>query len=270
MQKLSNKKFLRVVSILLVLLLLAKLISLAIWWYLPSEGVELNAKKSYRAKYQRVDFSNMLVYAKVADTPAKQEASSYNIDNLILRGLYGSRFHGFAIVAKKASPKVTDIVAVGEIYEGYTLKEIALTQVLFSKNAKDYVLALETTSKLNTSDVVKKVEHQETAQTQTKEVTKADINFYAKNPKDIWKDIAIREVVKNGKIAGFKVNRIKKGSKFAELGLEEGDVIIRANNEELNSYSDAIKLYKNINNIDVLELVVQRNNQEKEIIYEIH
>ena len=267
MQKLSNSKLLSTATRLLILLLVAKLISLGLWWYLPSEGVELNAKKSYKAKYQRVYFSNMLVVSKVPDAQAQKETSAYSIDSLILKGLYGSKSYGFAIVAKKASPRTTTIVSVGELYEGYKLIEIDLDQVIFSKNAKEYVLALESSGKLKTSDVMKKVTNEEPA---NKEVSKTDIDYYSKNPKEIWKNIAISEVRKNGKIAGFKVNRITKGSKLATLGLEVGDVIIRANNVELTSYNDAIKLYKDIDNINVLELVVQRDNQEKEIIYEIH
>jgi type II secretion system protein C len=267
MQKLSDSKLLSTATRLLILLLVAKLISLVLWWYLPSEGVELNAKKSYKAKYQRVYFSNMLVFSKVSDVQAQKEASIYSIDSLILKGLYGSKSFGYAIVAKKASPKATTIVSVGELYEGYKLIEIDLDQVIFSKNSKEYALALEASGKLTPSDVMKRVANVEQ---ESKAVSKTDIDYYSKNPKEIWKNIAISEVRKNGKIEGFKVNRITKGSKLATLGLEVGDVIIRANNVELTSYNDAIKLYKDIDNISVLELVVQRDNQEKEIIYEIH
>ena len=101
-------------------------------------------------------------------------------------------------------------------------------------------------------------------------VQKNDISFYRKNPDKIWQDVAISEVVKGKKIAGFRVDRIKKDSKIAQLGLQKGDVIIQANNMKLDSYQAAMDLYKNIDTIDTLELVVLRNNQEKEIIYEIH
>jgi len=273
MQKLSSAKLLEIFTVLLSLLLAAKLISLAIWYYLPSEGVELNAKKSYQAKYQRVNFSNMLVYSKVTDTYKevnKVTSTSFSINSLILKGLYGTRSSGFAIVAKKSAPKKTSIIEIGEVFAGYKLKEIELKQVIFTKNSKDFVLTLEEISKVKASDVVRKVRKKVIQEGEATPVSKKDINYYSKNPSKIWKDIAIREVKKNGKITGFKVNRIKKNSKIAELGLEVGDIIIRANNIELKSYNDAIKLYKDIDNIKTLELVVLRNNQEREIIYEIH
>ena len=275
MQKLSNTKLLSIVSLLFVLLLLAKMVSVALWWYLPSEGVELNAKKSYQAKYQRVNFSNMLASAKISTTSETPKATTqtkkaYSINSLTLKGLYGTESNGFAIVAKKANEKETSIVAVGEEYAGYRLKEIELTQVVFTKGKKDYVLALEKLEDKKVSQAIKRVKHKKSAQVDEHIVTKQDIHSYSKNPSKIWKDIAISPLKKSGKIVGFKVNRIKAGSKMAMLGLKKGDVIIRANNVQLSSFNDALKLYKDIDKIDTLELVVLRNNEEKEIIYEIH
>jgi len=273
MQKISNTKLLPVITTLLILLLVAKLIALVVWWFLPTEGVELNAKKSYQAKYQRVDFKNMLIRAKV-DAPtavSKTTTSAYSINSLVLKGLYGSKYHGFAIVAKKSAPKQTTIVGVGESYAGYKLKEIALTQVIFTKAGKEYVLALPKDTKNNYAKTVQRVNQStDTTALSEKRVSRQDIRHYSKNPTQIWREIAIAPVMKNGKIDGFQVNRIKAGSKMAELGLQRGDVIIRANNIRLSSFNDAMKLYENINNIDTIALVVRRNNQEKELIYEIH
>ncbi|MDQ7067484.1 MAG: hypothetical protein Q9M40_05685 [Sulfurimonas sp.] len=47
MQNLSNAKLLSTITKLLILLLIAKIIGILVWWYLPSEGVELHVKKSY-------------------------------------------------------------------------------------------------------------------------------------------------------------------------------------------------------------------------------
>ena len=271
MQKLSNVKLIAQVSKLLVLLLIAKIIALGVWWYLPNEGVELNAKKSYQAKYQRVQFSNMLIHSKAADVSAlqKAKAKAYSMNNLLLKGLYGSKFNGFAIVAKKSSPNKTEIIGVGESYEGYVLKQIGLHNITFVKAGKEYILSLKESNK-KMSDVLQRVQETISESEYEKQVTRADIKHYSNNPTQIWKDIAIMAVKnKNNKTVGFIVNRIKKNSKMAMLGLKKGDVITKANNVKLSSYNDAIKLYENIDKIDTLALTIQRNNQEKEIIYEI-
>jgi type II secretory pathway component PulC len=66
------------------------------------------------------------------------------------------------------------------------------------------------------------------------------------------------------------VTKIKQGSKFSELGLKVGDIILKANGLELKSYKDAIKIYQNIDKLDTIVLLVKRGKQEKEIIYEIN
>ncbi len=275
MQKISSNKLISNVTTLFTLLLLAKLISLVVWWFLPSEGISLNAKKSYQATYQRVDFKNMLARAQVKKSTTTAQAqtnntSAYSINSLILKGLYGNQTHGFAIVAKKSAVKKTTIVSIGEVYAGYKLKEILLDKVIFTKSGKEYVLKLASSSKSDLSKSVTRVKQQNSADMNEHSVSKQDINFYSKDPSRIWKDIAIDPVKKNGKIEGFRVRRIKPNSKMAELGLKKGDIIIKANNIRLSSFRDAIKLYKNIDKINTIELVVLRNNQEKEIIYEIH
>ena len=86
----------------------------------------------------------------------------------------------------------------------------------------------------------------------------------------IWKNISIHEVKKNGKINGFKVNKINQNSVFAKLGLKEGDLIIKLNNKKLDSYREALKIYKHIDDLDSVQIVVMRNNQEVELVYEIN
>jgi len=270
MQKISTNRVISIVTTLFVLLLVAKLLSLVLWWFLPSDGVELNAKNSYQVKYQRVDFKNMLIRTKVIAPQKKKVATAYSINSLLLKGLYGSQFNGFAIVAKKSSPKKTTIVSVGEAYSGYRLKEIQLQGVIFTKGGKEYLLALESRLTPQSKSTIKRVKSSDSDIVSEHSVSKEDIHYYSKNPSKIWKDIAIDPLKKDGKIVGFTVRRVKPHSKMAALGLKKGDVIIRANNIKLTSYRDAIQLYNNIDKIDTIELVVLRDNQEKEIIYEIH
>ncbi len=268
MIKLSNSYMLRVVIRLLVLLAIAKGISLVIWWFLPSDGVELQVKDNYKPKYQRVDFKNML--NTVTSTPSKsvgneKSTAGISITNMVLKGLYGKGSKGFAIVALKSSPKNTSIVSVGDVFSGYTLKTILSNGVAFIKAGKEYVLNMEETKAIKGSITAVVKDDGE-----PKDVSRSDINFYAKNPKQIWKDIAIKEVKNGNKIEGFKVTRIKKNSKMDRLGLKKGDIIIKVNNVELKSYKDALDIYAKIDKLKSVEIVVMRNNQEQELVYEIN
>jgi general secretion pathway protein C len=272
MIKLSKNSFLNLLVPLVGVVLVAKMVGVGLWWYLPDQGEELRVKESYTFPYVRVDFKNML--PKKASLAKKKEvftpSQALNINSLILKGLYGIDQTGFAIIAKKSSPKKTTIISVGEQFAGYTLKMVAIDYVVLQKQHKEYILKLEKRATKPSTTFVKNVANTQEDDSNEYKVKKQDISYYAKHPSKIWRDIAIDEVKKDGKIIGFKVKRIRPKSKMATIGLKVGDLIIRANNVELQSYRDAIKLYKNINKIETLELVVLRNNQEKEIVYEIH
>ncbi len=267
MSKVSNS-YLNVVVKLLILLAIAKAISLALWWYLPDSGVELTAKKNYNPPYVRVDFKNMLAsMSKVTqnETTASQSNNSVGITNMLLKGLYGNKTKGFIIVALKSHPRKTTLVSVGEKYSGYRLKSILPQGALFEKGGKNFILKIAQKK----SKIGARITHISN-DSGLHSVARSDIKFYEKNPEQIWKDISIMEIKDGNKINGFRVTRVRRGSKMDKLGLKRGDIIIRANNVELNSYKSVFDLYKKINQIDTLQLVVLRNNQEKELVYEIH
>ncbi len=275
MLKISSSSLLNIATKLLIILVVTKASSLALFVYLPSDGVELVQKQNYQPMYQRVDFKNMIKSTqKVKTKVVKSEiTSSISITNMILKGLYGTSNSGFAIVSLKASPKKTSIVGVGEIFSGYRLESIHSNSVIFSKSNKDYVLELEKLKE--NKSYIKRVHRKNSSNVRVdndepKAVSRDDIASYAKNPKQIWKDISIIPLKKGRKIDGFKVTKIRRGSKMAQLGLQKGDVIIRANNIELKSYKDALNLYSKIDTIDTMQIVVIRNNQEKELVYEIN
>ena len=269
MKKLSKNTLLKIFLTLFTLLFITKALSIALWWYLPSARVNFKEKKSYKPNYTRVDFKVMISNPARIKTVVPQQivtsSGGISITNMLLKGLYGSGKEGFAIIALKSSSHQTSLVSVNEIFSGYTLKEIRKESVLFTKNTQEYILNMKEGKQIQKKSVtyVKPLSSEPDFQS----VSRNDIRFYAKNPDKIWKDISIVPLSNH---RGFKITRVRRGSKMDTLGLRQGDIMIRANNADLKSYKDAISLYKKINTIDVLELVVLRNNQEKEFIYEIN
>ena len=266
MQKLSNASLVRMITKILILLAIAKVFSLLIWWFLPGEGVELQVKKNYKPSYQRVDFKNMLVSPASAKAKAENQTSvsGINITNMVLKGLYGKGDKGMAIVALKSSLSKTSVVAVGEVFSGYTLKTILLDAVVFTKDDKDYTLTMGKVKGMGKSSISTVAVEQT-----NKQVARKDINDYIENRKDIWKDISIDALKDGDSIKGFKVTRINPKSELASLGLEKGDVIVAANNVALNSYKDVLDIYKNIKKLKTIQLIILRDNQEQELVYEI-
>jgi general secretion pathway protein C len=85
----------------------------------------------------------------------------------------------------------------------------------------------------------------------------------------IWRDISISQHRSNGKLDGFRINYVKKGSDFEKLGLRRGDILKAINAQELNSMGAAMEFYKEINNIENLTLTIERDGRSEELEYEI-
>ena len=270
MKNLSNNNFLNILIVLLFLTVLAKFISVILLWFLPSKSEEFVYKSVKSMPYRSVNFKHLIKsssHQKVQSIAPKKQDS---IKNMILHGLYGNSEYGYAIVATKSNPKITEIISIGEKYKGYTLQRIALTYVVFTKNNKEYILELDESSSTKNEKIptisIPQLQDIDTMHT----VSRNEINYYVKNPSQIWKDISIQEIKQGKKIVGFKVTRVKKHSKMATLGLQRGDIIIKANGQALTSYRAAVKIYQNLNKLDEISLLIKRGNQEKELIYEIN
>lgn len=279
MRKLSNSAIISIISKLLILLVIAKGLSLVLWWYLPSDGIEMKIKNNYQPKYQRVQLKNMIKQELVVVEKVVEEVlDTISITNMLLKGLYGTSTNAFVIVSMKVSPKETEIIGIGEEFKGYKLKSITTDSAIFGKDSKDYILELDDPNNKkgvkgkSVGDITKVSKKKVIVKGNDKPigVSRKDIAHFAKNPKQIWRDISIKEVKVNGKIIGFNIRSIKKNSKFAILGLQRGDLIIKANNVKLESYKDAINIYKNINKLDTIQIVVIRNEQEVELVYDIN
>jgi len=272
MKRPSNSTLLSVFTKALILLLAAKVISLAVWWYLPNDSVELIVKENYQPQYRRVDFKNMIQGSNTQQKSSSGQSmfsGTASINSMILKGLFGNKDKGFVVIAMRSDPKKTNIVSVGQVFKGYTLKSITLNGSIFEKNDKDYILYLKKPDH-KTNQYIKNVKSTQVQPDTPIDVTRTDIANYIKNPKQIWTDISIVEVKVGKKIKGFKVTKIKKMSKLASLGLKVDDLIIKANNIKLQSYADVLNIYKQIDKLDAVQLVVVRNNQEVELVYEIN
>lgn len=272
MKPVSRLFVMKLLTRVAIIVITAKALSLAMLWFLPSEGINRTSVDAVQPAYSRYTFEAMLENPRKggkASAAVKGSASaSATIDDLVLKGLYGKGTYGFVIVALKSAKNKTEVVAVGEPFHGYTLVSIEAGSAIFDYRGKRYKVMIEEAGTPNTSVLRTAKTMAETEPMQ--QVSRSQIDSYTKNLDQVWKDIGIQEVKKGAEITGFKVTRIRAGTPFAELGLRQGDVILKVNNKPLDSYAAAMEIYQKIDQLNALELVVLRNNQEQEIIYEIY
>jgi general secretion pathway protein C len=275
MKQIINDKHFSIIIFLLAIVVAVKVLWLAISWFLlPNSGEEYAQEKKGKALYYRVKLTNAAAAITPAVSSVKKAPVVSSMRGIKLLALYNA---SDALVVTVSKGSKTTVMGKGEKIDGFTLSSAGPNYAMFSKGGKDFKLSLinvKNSGKGASSprgtvpnDVKPSAE---IIEEDGKKLIQRDLlTSYTKDVDKIWKDIGIGENKVNGKLNGFKINFVKKGSDFEKLGLKRGDILMAINAEELNSYSAAMGFFKDINNIENLTLTVQRNGTSKEIEYEI-
>jgi len=265
---------------ILVLLLVIKLL----WFvvevvWLPSHGEEYIEEKAGKALYYRVKLTPNEAPAPQTTKTIRITVPQGSIKDIELLAIYNASDITVITVAYK---KKTKVLSRGDEINGFVLESAGSNFATFSKNAKTYQISL-TKSKKGNKSIRKAKGAARTGNSSSHEaegdivdagdhllVDKSLIEHYAKNMKEVTKNIGITEQKEGGNLKGFRVTFIRKNSHFSKLGLRRGDVIKSINGQEINSYNAAMNVYKKIDTMDSLSLTIKRGKEEMELEYEIN
>lgn len=261
----NSSLLVRVFVRFLFMALLAKAISISLWFFLPKEGMQNSAETQFVMPYMRYTIEGFRL--KVPDIKAAEEANSLSIDSLILKAIYMMGAESIVVVAPKAAADKSETIRIGELFEGYTLEKAYNDYALFSKNAKQYRLYMvEQTA----------ASRQKNARSSPKEsvntlhqISLDEVKKMTSNPEDIWKNIGLQPHSTDGKQDGFRVSFVKKGGVFESLGLRTGDVIRSINNKEITNNAQAFGAYQEFKDAKALKVTIQRGKETMELEYEI-
>ena len=277
MKKLINSKYLSTIIFILSIIVIVKIIWIAVsLLFLPTSGEEYQQPNRIKKLYYRVRLTNKTKEIVDAIKPIKNsrmtEVSSMKGYKLL--GLYKSKD---TIVVTVEKGRKTTVLIKGEEINGFVLTSAGRDYAIFKKSGEEFKLSLTN----NTKALSKIAKHSRTKRPSlkakstivedggVKHIPRTLLTSYTKDMDKIWKDIAIVKHQTNGKLDGYKVNYVKKGSDFEKLGLKRGDILVEINAEPLNSLSAAMNFFKEINSIENLTLTVIRNGKREDIEYEI-
>jgi len=281
MKQLINPKLFSSFIFFLSIIILVKIIwtTLSVL-FLPNRGEEFTQNSKPKALYYRVRLTNTSAViappVRVKTPPKRIPVAS--MKGIKLLALYNSK--DILVVTVEKNRK-TFVLGTGEEIDKFVLISGGSNYALFKKNGKEFKLTLNTEKSMGkqaskSRHVPRAVQHKEPSVRKNivdedgiKVINRKLLTNYTSNPDKIWKDIGIGENKVNGKLNGFKINYVKKGSDFEKLGLKRGDLLMAINAEKLDSISGVMGLYKDINNIENLTLTIQRNGKSEDIEYEI-
>lgn len=188
-----------------------------------------------------------------------------------LKGLYRANTGSYASIY---DGKETVIVPLKGTYKGsFHLIGLNDTSAIFQGYGKTYRLRLGKDDNLSrlelvTRSVIKPLE--KLTQENVSHIIKyKNIMNQVNDMQNIHKSIDISESRNGSKFMGYRINAIAPNSLFSQLGLQRGDLIQSFNNQKLESFADVLMIYGRMPQLRSIRLSVQRNNLQKDIVYEI-
>jgi len=295
MKNLFSKKVINSLIFILSILLIVKIFYLVIsYLFLPTSGVDyvVNSKLEPLSYRSRLAFkSKKRPKPKATPKPTPKPVVRISMKGYKLLGILKIGDSATAAVKKGAN---TSILSIGDNIDGFKLVRVEEDSAIFKKGGQEFKLTIgnmkienpaSAKSLQKFSNALKEMDKREKKRREEKKKDEDEgievsedgaiierdlLSTYTKDVEKIWKNIGIEEHKKSGKLDGFKVNYVKKGSVFEKLGLRRGDILKAINGRELNNYNTAFNFYRKIDDIDDLTLTIERNNQEMELEYEIH
>ena len=275
-QLISPKLFSRIIFILTFVVGVKLLWMTVSLMFLPTTGEKHVDNHKSKPLYYRVKLSNRAnaIAAVASSRTSKRSPTVRSMRGIKLLALYHA---SDVLVITVTKGKKSSVLAKGDKIDGFKLYSAGHNYALFIKGGKEFKLLLNNDKNLGRKSysqrrkpVVKKPVNKGIADEDGRKLINRDLlTSYTKNVDKIWKDIGIGEHKENGRLNGFKINFVKRGSDFEKLGLKRGDVLLAINAEPLDSYGAAMNFFKEIDTIDNLTLTVERNGQSEEIEYEI-
>lgn len=236
--------------------------------FLPGESVEkqVHVPFNYFRPYP-LDRAFGITNAPVSSAPA---AATINLlTALKIKGIYAEgKGEGFVVVEEGKSIL---FLSRGESFKGYTLDRVESKRAVFMKDGQPYELRLEEktpAARVVSAPAAKNAPKADTAQS-LREIPRNELERYRQDARLIWDNIGINPVTENGQFKEFRITFVARGSVFEQLGLQAGDVLKAANGIELDGYAAALRLYSEIDKIEAFRLTILRNNQIRELDYEI-
>jgi general secretion pathway protein C len=275
----------------LVPILLALLIAKAVWvgleiYKLPKSGVDQEKQSSLKALYyhytlaSKKELPKVIVKRNKPTVVVKPKPKPEKFTKFILRGIYNSKERKVIMVEYLGKSYA---LALGEEVEGYKFTKLYPTYAIFSKNGKEYRLDLykkDKNTKENRHSSATAISAPVSAKAASKNNTiqrAGDTTFIPKNLFNkyrndigaIRKSIGVVPNTANGKLNGFKIRYVKRGSDFDKLGIKRGDIITAINGEPLNNFKVPLEFFNNLDSMSAATLTIKRGNEIKELDYEV-
>ena len=89
------------------------------------------------------------------------------------------------------------------------------------------------------------------------------------NPQRVLTDARMLPNIVDNKQDGFKVSEVKRGGIYDELGLQNGDILLKINDLELNSPDSGMQAFGTLKGMDQIKLFLVRDEKKITLTYQV-
>lgn len=187
-----------------------------------------------------------------------------------VKAIYRSAFASYVSIS---DGKETTVVPLhGRYKKDFTLIGISDSAAVFSGFGKSYRLRLgfeDNLARRKTVSVMVEETAADTRESEWRTVSREVLVEQMQNMNRLDKHIDLEILRAGDRVNGFRVERIAAESVLARLGIVQGDIIVSVNNKKLESYGDALAVYRQVPQMRNIRITVLRNNLHKDLLYEI-
>jgi hypothetical protein len=100
-------------------------------------------------------------------------------------------------------------------------------------------------------------------------VDRAVVDAALANPAQFARSVRVRPYQKDGKVTGFRLRRVQKGSPIESLGAKQGDIIHAVNGTSLTGIDQALAAYQNLRGDSQLRFDITRKGKPRTLTINI-
>jgi type II secretion system protein C len=207
------------------------------------------------------DSSLSLTSPDIKTSKVKKNTSPVSL-NLMLVGttVFGKKS---SVIIKDLTKGTRGVYRLGDIIKGFKITKILQYSSTLTNKDQELVLRLNKGGALQSEEFVKKMAGNSWMLSADKVTDMvSNIDQYA------GQLIAFQHR-ENGKPSGFRIRHLKQGNDFEKMGIQNGDIIKKVNDLEVNDLSDVLKTVYKLSDDTSFNVQVERDNQTTILNYQL-
>lgn len=180
-------------------------------------------------------------------------------------------------IIEDSSTKKVDVYKVGDKIGGYEVKKIERARVYLVSGGREEVIELPNITKASSftppsggSGQLAALSTEGIKQQGNKfEVPSEFVDKVMGDMSQLMRGAKFIPHFKDGKVEGFKVFGIRKGSLYEQIGLKNGDIVQRVNGVELTGPEQALQVFEMLRNESQITVDIIRGGNNQTLTYTI-